>query len=415
MDFSDIFSGDTWDTVSNVLGNPLVQTGAGLLAGLQGSRNASNLRDQTQGTLNTLNQLYSPNSPYAQQLRQQLERRDAAAGRRSQYGPRETELAAKLTQLQSGQLMNPQYQTLLRGSNTNPYASLYGALGYAGRQGQQQRQGSPLVNAASKLNSLRRGYNQLSGLFGAADTGTAADLGGAASSLGETFGSGSGALDAGGGIFGSPSEMMLSPFSATNTADPLGSFASSIGDAGYMGLGGAGDFGGALSALSGMGTGSTAGTVGSLDTLGSLFGGTGYLPGYTSTAGSSLFGSGAGSAAGASEGAGAAGAGFGGLGAMTALPFGIAAYGMLNGIFGGSDDGTPFTQANDAWTNAVAKDPSLMQRFGQGDVNQYMQGMFGGDNWSNDQYDQAKGQLAAASGGGTLLGNLFGFEQGGGG
>lgn len=42
--------------------------------------------------------LFSPNSPYAQQMRQQLERRDAAAGRRSQYGPREVELMAALAQ-----------------------------------------------------------------------------------------------------------------------------------------------------------------------------------------------------------------------------------------------------------------------------------------------------------------------------
>lgn len=38
-------------------------------------------------------------SPYAQAMRQQLERRDAAAGRRSQYGPREVELQAKLAAL----------------------------------------------------------------------------------------------------------------------------------------------------------------------------------------------------------------------------------------------------------------------------------------------------------------------------
>lgn len=42
--------------------------------------------------------LYGPNSAYAQQLRQELNRRDAAAGRRSQYGPREVELQAKLAE-----------------------------------------------------------------------------------------------------------------------------------------------------------------------------------------------------------------------------------------------------------------------------------------------------------------------------
>jgi len=47
--------------------------------------------------------LYGQNSPYAQTLRQQLERKDAASGRRSQYGPREVELQARLAGLASGQ------------------------------------------------------------------------------------------------------------------------------------------------------------------------------------------------------------------------------------------------------------------------------------------------------------------------
>jgi hypothetical protein len=45
--------------------------------------------------------MYGPNSAYAQQMRQQLERRDAASGRRSQYGPREVELQAKLAEMAS--------------------------------------------------------------------------------------------------------------------------------------------------------------------------------------------------------------------------------------------------------------------------------------------------------------------------
>lgn len=97
-------------------------------------------------------------------------------------------------------------------------------------------------------------------------------------------------------------------------------------------------------------------------------------------------------------------------------PAAIAAYGMINGILGRGDDGTPQTQANDAWANAVLKDPSLMEKFGQGGVEKYMQGMFGGDHWTNDQYDKAKSMLAAASGGGSFFSNfLGGAEQGMGG
>jgi hypothetical protein len=53
------------------------------------NRNIGSAIGQMQG-------LYGQNSPYATALRQQLERRDAAAGRRSQYGPREVELQAAL-------------------------------------------------------------------------------------------------------------------------------------------------------------------------------------------------------------------------------------------------------------------------------------------------------------------------------
>lgn len=50
-----------------------------------------------------LSSIYGPTSQYATELRKQLERRDAAAGRRSQYGPRETELMTKLAELEARQ------------------------------------------------------------------------------------------------------------------------------------------------------------------------------------------------------------------------------------------------------------------------------------------------------------------------
>lgn len=62
-----------------------------------------------------LNNLYSPNSPYAQQMRQRLERQDAAAGRRSQSGVREVELAARLAENQSRQA--PQINALYQQEN----------------------------------------------------------------------------------------------------------------------------------------------------------------------------------------------------------------------------------------------------------------------------------------------------------
>lgn len=53
------------------------------------------------GQMQDLQSLYGQNSPYAQMLRQQLMRQDAAHGRRSQAGSREVELQARLAELNS--------------------------------------------------------------------------------------------------------------------------------------------------------------------------------------------------------------------------------------------------------------------------------------------------------------------------
>jgi len=59
-------------------------------------------QDQMNNMMGSMSNLYSQNSPYAQQLRQELERKDAASGRRSQYGGRETQLQAMLAEKQAG-------------------------------------------------------------------------------------------------------------------------------------------------------------------------------------------------------------------------------------------------------------------------------------------------------------------------
>jgi hypothetical protein len=73
---------------------------AGQLAAGLGSLYLNNRAARTaESNVQDLSSMFGPNSAYAQQLKQQLERRDAAAGRRSQYGPREVELQAKLAQM----------------------------------------------------------------------------------------------------------------------------------------------------------------------------------------------------------------------------------------------------------------------------------------------------------------------------
>lgn len=95
-DGSNAFSGDNqgggtnWGTLANGLG------------GLAGLYSLYSQGKQTDGYLGSLQSMYGSNSPYAATLRQELNRRDAAAGRRSQYGPREVELQAALAKAASG-------------------------------------------------------------------------------------------------------------------------------------------------------------------------------------------------------------------------------------------------------------------------------------------------------------------------
>lgn len=67
-----------------------------------GLKGASGANQAVQDQISSLSGMYGPNSPYAAQLRQTLERKDAAAGRRSQYGPREVQLMAALADKQAG-------------------------------------------------------------------------------------------------------------------------------------------------------------------------------------------------------------------------------------------------------------------------------------------------------------------------
>lgn len=66
--------------------------GRGAMSAMNYRQNSKNLKSQEK----SLKGLYGQDGSYAKAMRQQLERRDAAAGRRSQYGPREVELQAAL-------------------------------------------------------------------------------------------------------------------------------------------------------------------------------------------------------------------------------------------------------------------------------------------------------------------------------
>jgi hypothetical protein len=104
--------------------------GLGALGTLYGYNRAnSNLKQQQK----SLGSLFSPNSPYAQQLRQGLERKDAAAGRRSQYGPREVQLQAELARLNAGNA--PALAQLGGARDTNRQQMMMGLLGLLSQSG----------------------------------------------------------------------------------------------------------------------------------------------------------------------------------------------------------------------------------------------------------------------------------------
>jgi hypothetical protein len=83
-------------------GGSMFDQAMGLAGGLGGLYSMYRQNSDNSTYMNGLSGMYGQGSPYATALRQQLSRRDAASGRRSQYGPREVELQAKLAQMQAG-------------------------------------------------------------------------------------------------------------------------------------------------------------------------------------------------------------------------------------------------------------------------------------------------------------------------
>lgn len=221
-------------------------------------------------------------------------------------------------------------------------------------------------------------------------------------SLGGLFTAGRSLFGGGGGLFGGGGGGLFS-----GAADALAgispSAAGALGDALGMSIGGV----------------SGPATQAGLDSLIASLGGGGGAAGGTAGAGAAAGGAaGSGAAAGGGAGAGATGAeagvgaaGGAGMAAATALPFAIALLGMTGAL---DDNGTPFTQANDAWASAMSKDPNLINMYGQGDVTRVMDRL--GIPQTDAGFNQIKQMLAAEYGGGSFFGGFLGApEQGGGG
>lgn len=126
----------TGDMVRQLLGQQQGQRMGGLeaLVGAGATLYARNRADRSLGQqARQLQDLFSPNSAYAQQMQQKLARQDAAAGRRSQGGTREVELQARLAELNSRNA--PQLAQLNGAQDMNRMRMLSELMGYGQRSG----------------------------------------------------------------------------------------------------------------------------------------------------------------------------------------------------------------------------------------------------------------------------------------
>jgi hypothetical protein len=99
----------TTKTTTTTPGGGDLGTLLGLLYGAYSkNRNSKALED----ILTEMKGMYKPGSPEAELMRQKIEARDAAAGRRSQYGRREVELAGTLADARMRTLSSPGFMTM---------------------------------------------------------------------------------------------------------------------------------------------------------------------------------------------------------------------------------------------------------------------------------------------------------------
>ena len=102
--------------LSDVFSNGIPSFGGGRVGlgdfagGLMGLYQAYDQRKKARQLAGQLGSNYGPNSPYAQRLRGNLQRKDAAAGRRSQYGQREVDFQAQMADVNAR--MAPTLSTL---------------------------------------------------------------------------------------------------------------------------------------------------------------------------------------------------------------------------------------------------------------------------------------------------------------
>lgn len=144
--------------------------GLGTIAGGIADYHMNNAdKDYYQSIIDKLNGMYNPGTPEANLMQSQMDAKDAAAGRNSQYGTRAINLAGTLNQQRSNIMTSPGYVTLAqdaRGHYDNSLNGLFSAVGQASTAGSNL---NGLLNSGigSAINTgIKSAGSYLSNLFG---------------------------------------------------------------------------------------------------------------------------------------------------------------------------------------------------------------------------------------------------------
>jgi hypothetical protein len=122
------------------------------LGGINDYKNSKEDAEWWKSQIDTLQGMYRPGTPEAEQMRQKMEARDAASGRRSQYGIREVNLATNLAERRAGIMTSAGYQNMANAYRNRDSQSLNSLFAASGNS-----------NNLSNLSGLISG---LGGLFG---------------------------------------------------------------------------------------------------------------------------------------------------------------------------------------------------------------------------------------------------------
>lgn len=128
----------------------------GLLGGNVDRIKADQDADWWKSQIDTLQGMYQPGTPEAELMRKQMEAKDAAAGRNSQYGIRETDLAAKLAGQRANIMTSAGYQNMANAYRNRSSQDLNGLFSAMGQNG----------GLGGLINTGINGYNTIASLFG---------------------------------------------------------------------------------------------------------------------------------------------------------------------------------------------------------------------------------------------------------